>query len=511
MNRKTDLSSVLLFTAIFFGAVVRFYPAIVNGSPLNDGGMFYVMSQDLRANDFQLPEHTTYNLAHIPYAYPPLGFYIAAISSVFIPGSDLLVFTYLPAFIATLCIPAFYLFAKELLNSKLAAAVGTLFYTFSWTAYLWLVMGGGLTRALGMLFLLLMFWQSIRLFRGYSHQKLLLAIFFGVGTVTSHPQIALHAVLAGLLAFILYGLNRKGILSAMRLALGVAILSAPWWAVVVSNHGIETILAAGNARPRNFEAYTSLLSLGLFKDINLSPIHVLAFIGVPVTWKRKEFLPVLWIIIALIIDPLASGGMTLLFASILAAIGFIQLAAWINHLNYEQTEMVLTSRRSLALLFGLLTWLMVTAFAFDINLLGYSLRKDDLKLFEWVHENIEGDKTFLLATGREFSFSDPWQEWFPALTGQRSATTLQGLEWTYGDNFYPWYDELIAFQHCYNVECVRDWAVRNDVDYDYLIVLRPDDIDVNSPLKQLEISAIRSPDLQLIYETEEAYIFELKK
>ena len=39
MNRKLDFPALLLFTALLFGAIVRFYPAITNGFPLNDGGI----------------------------------------------------------------------------------------------------------------------------------------------------------------------------------------------------------------------------------------------------------------------------------------------------------------------------------------------------------------------------------------------------------------------------------------------------------------------------------------
>jgi hypothetical protein len=34
-------------------------------------------------------------------------------------------------------------------------------------------------------------------------------------------------------------------------------------------------------------------------------------------------------------------------------------------------------------------------------------------MIEWVDSNVDDGKTFLLATGREFSITDPMQEWFP--------------------------------------------------------------------------------------------------
>ena len=76
-------------------------------------------------------------------------------------------------------------------------------------------------------------------------------------------------------------------------------------------------------------------------------------------------------------------------------------------------------------------------------------------MIEWVKSNMDEGKTFLLSTGREFSMSDPMQEWFPALTNQHSATTLQGLEWTIGEHFFPWYDQLVAFQHCADVSLCK--------------------------------------------------------
>jgi len=81
MNRRLDWGVLFLFAALLFGAVVRFVPAASSGFPLNDGGLFYTMIRDLKANHFILPQFTTYNFVDIPFAYPPVGFYIAAIFS----------------------------------------------------------------------------------------------------------------------------------------------------------------------------------------------------------------------------------------------------------------------------------------------------------------------------------------------------------------------------------------------------------------------------------------------
>jgi hypothetical protein len=133
-------------------------------------------------------------------------------------------------------------------------------------------------------------------------------------------------------------------------------------------------------------------------------------------------------------------------------------------------------------------------------------------MIDWVKSHVDGNKNFLLATGREFSMSDPAQEWFPALTEQHSVTTLQGLEWTLQGKFFPWYEQLTDFQHCPDVDCVHEWSARNGVNYDYLIVAIPsveDESDLADSLRSLAVSARASRLYVLDYESETSLVFEL--
>jgi hypothetical protein len=66
-----------------FGTLIRFAPTIMTGFPINDGGTFYAMIEDLKANHFLLPAFTSYNYLNIPYAYPPLSFYVGGFISLF--------------------------------------------------------------------------------------------------------------------------------------------------------------------------------------------------------------------------------------------------------------------------------------------------------------------------------------------------------------------------------------------------------------------------------------------
>ena len=540
MNRKLDWPALLLFVALLFGAIVRFYPVITNGFPLNDGGMFYTMIRDLKMHHFILPQVTSYNHAEIPFAYPPFGFYAAASLSSLLPVSELQLLLWLPALVNTISIFVFYKFAEQILPSRMTAALAVMIYALSPRAFIWQVMGGGITRAFGILFLLLMLWQAVKLFKsashltqrgksnredqtdlteetqlsGATHPHLALTILFGAGAVLSHPQTALHAALGGALIFAFYGRYKRGIISAIYIGLGVALLTAPWWGIVLSRHGLQPFISAGQTSQRTLESYLAILKFDGLGDYLFVPTLILAIIGIWVMVKQNKFFLITWIVIAYLVDPRGGEGIALLSLSMLAGVGLLKLFQQISRSDSEQAEALFMKRGVQFLLFGFIFYSVMAASIFDFQLVNTSLKTNDLEMIDWVKSNVPAEKTFLLATGREFSMSDPMQEWFPALTEQYSATTMQGLEWTYGANFFPWYDQLIAFQHCADVSCVDEWSSHNGVDYDYLIVTIPPDGDKSelaNSLRGLAVS-IRSSALHLlVYESENALVFELKK
>ncbi|MDO8752325.1 MAG: hypothetical protein Q7J80_00405, partial [Anaerolineales bacterium] len=96
--RGDDAGILILFTAIIFGTLFRLLPAWMAGFPINDGGMFYTMIQDLQSNQYIPPLYTTYNNLNIPFVYPPLGFYIGTlISDLLNLSTPLVVIQWLPA------------------------------------------------------------------------------------------------------------------------------------------------------------------------------------------------------------------------------------------------------------------------------------------------------------------------------------------------------------------------------------------------------------------------------
>ena len=157
--------------ALLAGGLLRLSFAWSASFPLNDGGLFYLMVQELRQAGYRLPSFTAYNGGQIPFAYPPLGLYLAGLVADLGRWSLLDVFRLLPAVLSVATIPAFYALARDVLPTRTATVGAVLAFAFMPGSFAWQIMGGGVTRAPGMLLATLAVQQAYRLYtrRGLRH------------------------------------------------------------------------------------------------------------------------------------------------------------------------------------------------------------------------------------------------------------------------------------------------------------------------------------------------------
>jgi len=535
-RRPIDGALLLLITALILGSALRFLPNITNGFPTLDGGMFYVMTRDLQAHHFLLPKFTSYNHINIPFMYPPLGFYFAAILSLLTPASDgLWIYLYIPPLLSAISIFAFYKLAKELLRSDVPASLATLVFALTSRSYFWDVMGGGITRALGKLFLLLMMQQAIHFFYQLHQSQqsartkndplkplenseapplknILLIILFGSGVILSHPAATLHAVAAGVLIFLFYGRSIRGLISAAWIGASIALLSMPWVAsIALSQYGLEPFIHASQTSKQSIGNILNFLNYYSPTNYLALPLLILICFGIWQSFKQRDYFIMTWIALIYVIDSRGPEFVAPIAESLLAGLGLLGLLKWIHRLDTPQDKDIVAGRLSQAIVLTLTLYFMFTATFGGFQLINSSLKPADLELIHWVNTNIEKNKAFLLTTGHQYSMSDPLQEWFPALTDQHSVATLQGMEWTQGDNFFPWLEQLATVQQCASIECVENWRTRNSVRYDYLIVTNPDDADLSESavaLRSLTNSALNSNTYMLIHKTQNFRIFK---
>lgn len=506
-----DAHKIIMITVLLLGGILRFFPVVLAGFPINDGGMFYVMVEELVANQFLLPAFTQYNLAEIPYAYPPFGFYITGIiSSLFkIPALD--VIRWLPPFVSTLSLLGFYFMANELLGSRIQAALATLFYGFLPDAYGWAIMGGGITRSFGLLFLYLTIGFANRLFTRSSGLLAGLTALFAALTILSHPETGPQAAGVCILLWIFRGRSKKAFVLSMGVVLGTIVLTAPWWGSVLADHGLAPFQSALHTNDDGTFHLAKLLLLqhggGVFFNLTLA-IGLIGFLAV---LARREFILPIWLGLPYFLDPRSAGGMVLIPISLLAAYGFDKvLGPALLSIRQKKGEW-LTDRFVLLTMLGMAFYQFFNASIFDMGLAGNSLSESDRQAISWADENIIPGSDFILLTGEQYSMNDPFQEWFPALTSHHSRTTLQGSEWTLSEEFFPRYGDLVSLQHCDNMACIDAWVERTGLGYQYIVLKilpKGSNSPLNSSLTFLLRSIRNSSRHELIYEGESAAIFK---
>ncbi len=469
----------VLFFSILFGALVRFAPTLMAGSPINDGGMFYVMIEDLKANHFLLPAFTSYNHLNIPFAYPPLSFYIGGFISL-LGISTLNIIRWLPPLISTLAIPAFYWMANLILNSRTKASLATVAYALMPRSFSWYVMGGGLSRTFGVLFLLMACASAWSLFTRPSSKYLFLTILFGAGAVLSHPETGLHTAAACALIWLFKGRTARGPRDAAFVALGVLLLTSPWWGTVIAQHGFASFRSALSTGGHSALFWLPLLTFDFAEERFVTLLTVLGLIGLAVQAIRRDwFLPV-WIFIPFVVEPRSAVAIAAFPLAMLAGVGLSDfvipnIAALASRPRNEAQEWVVYMSQSSAVrvvvgyvLFSAL----VGAFVYDISLSNYVVPVDSQTAMKWVKDNAPPNSHFLVLTGRSDPFSDPSAEWFPAFADRTSQNTLQGKEWLLGKGFIPFRDDIENLQNCLNSTpaCLDNWALKNNLDFNFIFI-----------------------------------------
>jgi hypothetical protein len=519
---RAEWSTLLLFLAILLGTFMRFNPTLLAGFPINDGGMFARMVEDLKTSHYVLPAFTSYNHLNIPYAYPPLGFYLGRIAADLFGLSPVQVVRWLPAFFASLSIPAFYWLALRLLKNKYYAATSTLFFALMPRALSWFVMGGGLTRSPGQFFMLLTLATLIRLYEENRRVDVFLAGLFGGLAVLSHPEAAVHTFVSAIFLWLMLSRKKMTFISSILVGFIVLVVTAPWWATVLSYHGLEPLIK-GAQTGKNVLAVFHLLFFVFTEEPYATVIAILGLLGIGLSLARREYLLPLWMVIPFFVEGRSAPGPASIPLAMLAAIGFVDVvvagiqaaAAKVRPTSDIQNpvETISSSERNLSLY--LLLYLIFSAYQFGFGLSSATLYPPDQDAMHWVSQNTPADARFLVLTGTTSVSCDSVLEWFPALTGRQSVYTVQGTEWTQGENFAPYVRATYDVQECLlagDVACLDSAISPSEYDYIYLSKIlrvnncRPVDLQITFPyfLEQMRTNE----RVEIVYETDGVIVYK---
>ncbi len=520
--------AVAMFAALCaVGAIyLRMGPVLAADFPLNDGGLFYLMTEELRRAGYSLPAFTAYNAAGLPFAYPPLGFYLAGFTADLTGASVLDVVRVLPAVFSVLTIPAFYLLANDLLRSRAEAAVATAAFMFLPRTYLWFVMGGGLTRAPGFLFALLMLHQSYQLYTRREARFVVSTTVLGSLAVLSHLENAWFAVYSAVLLFLVYGRNRKSFVHSLLVMAGVLVLTAPWWATVLRQHGTWPFAAvAAGGGYDNFNLGT-LKVFWFTQEPYMTLLSALGLLGVFVCLFEGKLLVPFWMLAMFFVNPRNPETVANVPLAMLVGISVVRLvvpglcrAALDRHSGgdthpapeegREIRERLFPSRGTALLAAGVCAYLAGYAFTGARRVARDTpvLPRSDRDAMRWAAAHTHPRSAFLVFAGNPSWFGlDPVSEWFPVLAGRASVATVQGYEWLPGRPFFTRQNRYKSLRECEgsDVSCLDRWGADGGARFNYVYLHTPDCCSL------LSESLHRSPRYAKVYDAAGVAIFARK-
>ncbi len=476
-----EWGTLLALASVLLGGWVYLYQPATAGFPINDGGLFVAMLRAVQENGYRLPAYVHYNGLNVPFAYPPLAFYVGAFITDLLHVDGIEVVRWLPAVVLTANILAIFGLAKKILKSGFEAGLATYIYTFTPRSTTWLIMGGGLTRSLGQLFLILTVTSLYCLYTERNKRHLAATILFGSLVILTHPEATVHAIGVGVLFLIFKGLNKQGLLDSIVAGAGIAVLTAIWWLPLLLRFGFSPFLSAGQTGFNSPWVLVYPLSMNFSEEPFVTLIEVFGLLGVIASLAKAEFLLPVWIFTPFMVE--ARGAATvaviplaLLASTALCEVVFPAIAGLEERARRGAFNQYLQSRAVTVLFWYVMIALLMMAFYEGLQMAQVRVSKENRSAFEWVAAHTPADSRFLLITGDIELFCDPIQEWFPILTHRTSQSTLQGKEWISDGQFFEMIGNLRELQACTQSNmpkaCIEGQAIKLEDVYDYLYIAR---------------------------------------
>ena len=493
------------------------------------------MTEDLLRSGFALPRYTSYNGLNIPFAYPPLPFYLAAIATRLTGAPLLQLLRFLPAVLSILAIPAFYSLCRALLRSRIQAAYAVLAFALVPRSFLWLIMGGGLTRAPGFLFAILMLRETYLLYTRDEKRRVLTTVLWASLTVLSHPAGAWFAAFSAVVLFLFFGRSRHGLTSSLLVAGGVLLVTAPWWVTVVIRHGLSPLLAASETGGYAWYSWVRLLTFDFLEETFIGLLSAIGLMGALVCLADRQWLLPAWLVLIMVLNPRSGGTYATVPLAVLVGIGLDRVVLFALATDREDRESsgsrpetkkpaesdLASARRLQGMLPKLaLSFILLHAVlsALSVGVIRQSslnvLPSEDQEAMAWLAENVESQSKFLLITGAQNWASDYVSEWFPTLAQRASLATVQGYEWLPRSLFHRQTERYVALHECAerDVKCLEDWAAEGGVSFTHVYLHEPW-LQVGPGQSQfisfrLRESLLGSPTYRVIWERRGATVFQ---
>ena len=479
--------------------------------PAYGAGMYMQIVKQIQTNAFQPPLRIHHYSANgVPFAYPPLMFYVAAVVRSLGNIGPIAYARYVPGLVIIATVIPYYYLAKGFLHTSSKAGVATVVLATAPPVLTWHLSAGGIVRAPAFLLTVVGLFGGMRLFGAGDRRWLIpCAVLFGL-TILSHPTYIVFFGVSYLLMFVFYDHSIRGLVDGAAIALGGVILAAPWWGWVIATHGISTIEAAAGTHSGLFGGVWRLYSLFVQPVIALNSIsifYIAAFLGAIYALNRRHFFLPTWMIVAGYLTDesrfiFVAGSMLI---SLLVLNG---VRSRVINLSYSRQKLIVIAVVGLAIVSVLSVGALFGAS--DIHSPAGSqtqpafIDNKDTQAMGWVKENTDSSASFVVVgdTG----------EWFPYFTGRPLLDSLWGAEWLGHKQYNRQISLFESISQCDSSRCLTTTLNQANVHPQYVYLPKGKYTVRGQQVKtspQMRSSMLASSKYKLAYENDEVMIFRV--
>ncbi|WP_332897285.1 ArnT family glycosyltransferase [Haladaptatus sp. CMSO5] len=247
-NAFTDSTAesgyVWLLPALVAGITVYLVYLKTHPYPAFGAGLFLLMAEQVSQHGYALPATIPHYASPIPFAYPPLMFYVVAAIRDLFGVNPLLISRVLPGLVTTLALVPCFLFVRELLGSARQAGLATFVVAVSPPILQWHLSAGGIVRAPAFLFLVTGLYTGLMLFKTRRVKWLVVSLALFSLTILTHPTYTVFFVLSYLCLFAGFSRTLEGLKDGAIVGCGGIALTFVWWGQILATHGTAVFSGA---------------------------------------------------------------------------------------------------------------------------------------------------------------------------------------------------------------------------------------------------------------------------
>jgi hypothetical protein len=365
-----------------------------------------------------------FNGLSIPFAYPPLAFWLSA-AAVQLGADPLAIVHRVPILMNAAWVVLFAFLLLRTGHSRLFTAVAVVVFGTTFRSYEWLVMGGGLSRGLASLFLLgmLMALLPAGLWRGASwHRRRLVAGGALLGaTALSHLEWGVLGIFCAAACLLLAQRQPRPLVAGVAIVgLAASAVALPWMTWALHVHGLGPFLAASRTGGQPFGLAHGAAMLVRSTTVLLP----LAAFGALLAWRTPARFWLLLGAASMWLIPRSGETPLALATGVLAATGTLALAIALRNAHAPRAASL-----------GLAAFLLAVGSLVAVRAHEATRRPEHFatlapearSAMAWISAHLGGTRFAILREA-------PWEynavaEWFPILAKAVNVTTLQGREW----------------------------------------------------------------------------------